>query len=79
MRRFLCAGFAAVLVALCAASASAQTTGSINGSVADNTGAMLPGVTVTATSPAMMGVQTAVTNEGGNYRFPSLPPGVYVA
>jgi hypothetical protein len=55
----------------------AQTTGSINGSVVDNTGAVLPGVTITATSPALMGAQSAVTNEGGAYRFPSLPPGTY--
>jgi hypothetical protein len=38
---------------------------------------VLPGVTVTATSPVLMGVQTAVTNETGAYRFPSLPPGTY--
>jgi hypothetical protein len=62
---------------LIAASAAAQTTGSINGTVVDNTGAVLPGVTVTATSPALMGVQTAVTGETGLYRFPSIPPGTY--
>jgi hypothetical protein len=78
MRRFLCGVSAAVLVALTATTAFAQTTGSINGTVADNTGAMLPGVTVTATSPAMMGVQTAVTNDTGNYRFPAVPPGTYL-
>jgi hypothetical protein len=66
-----------VLVWLSGVPAAAQTTGSINGTVADNTGAMLPGVTVTATSPALMGAQTAVTNETGNYRFPSLSPGTY--
>ena len=38
---------------------------------------MLPGVTVTATSPALMGVQTTVTNEQGTYRFPAVPPGTY--
>ncbi len=53
------------------------TTGSVNGAVSDNTGAILPGVTVTATSPAIMGARTAVTNEQGHYRFPALPPGAY--
>ena len=53
------------------------TTGSVNGTVTDNSGAVLPGVTVTATGPAVMGVQTAVTNEQGQYRFPTLPPGTY--
>lgn len=69
--------FAAALTIVFATAASAQTTGSINGTVTDNTGAVLPGVTVTATSPVMMGVQTAVTNENGAYRFPSVPPGTY--
>jgi hypothetical protein len=57
--------------------AAAQTTGGINGTVSDDSGAVLPGVTVTATSPALMGVQTAITNEQGQYRFPSLPIGTY--
>jgi len=55
----------------------ASTTGSINGKVADNSGGVLPGVTVTATSPSAMGVQSSVTDTGGNYRFPALPPGTY--
>ena len=57
--------------------AAAQISGSINGTVTDNTGAVLPGVTVTATSPALMGPQAAVTNNEGVYRFPTLPPGNY--
>ena len=55
MRRFLCGVSAAVFVVLSTAVASAQTTGSINGTVTDNTGAMLPGVTVSATSPGTDG------------------------
>jgi hypothetical protein len=55
----------------------ASTTGSINGKVADSSGGVLPGVTVSATSPSSMGVQTSVTDTGGNYRFPALPPGTY--
>ena len=68
---------AAVVVLVATAAAFAQTTGSINGTVTDNTGAVLPGVTVSASSPALMGVQTAITNDQGAYRFPSLPPGTY--
>jgi hypothetical protein len=75
--RFPATVLAAVFVLFSTTAAFAQTTGSVNGTVTDNTGAVLPGVTVTATSPAMMGVQTAVTNESGVYRFPSLPPGTY--
>src|SRR5256885_6672457 len=55
----------------------ASTTGSINGKVADSSGAVLPGVTVTATSASLMGVQTSVSDTGGLYRFPALPPGTY--
>jgi hypothetical protein len=55
----------------------ASSTGSISGQVVDDSGAVLPGVTVTATSPAQMGAPTAITNEEGIYRFPSVPPGEY--
>jgi hypothetical protein len=55
----------------------ASSTGTIQGRVADAQGAVLPGVTVTATSPALLGQQTTVTSETGNYRFPAVPPGTY--
>ena len=55
----------------------ASTTGSINGKVADSSGGVLPGVTVSATSPSSMGIQSSVTDSGGYYRFPALAPGTY--
>jgi hypothetical protein len=55
----------------------ASSTGSISGEVKDAQGGVLPGVTVTATSPAQIGQLTAVTNEAGIYRFPAVPPGEY--
>jgi len=71
----------AIALAVCvtgAVSASAQpTTGSINGTILDNTGGVLPGVTITVESPALLGAQTTVTDASGDYRFPSLPPGSY--
>ena len=51
--------------------------GRINGTVTDNTGAVLPGVTVTTTSPALIQPQVQVTGSDGSYRFQALPPGVY--
>jgi outer membrane receptor protein involved in Fe transport len=61
--------------------AAAQTTstraGAINGTVTDTTKAVLPGVTVTLSGPAIMGAPTGVTDEGGAYRFAALPPGEY--
>lgn len=55
--------------------AAAQVGGSIIGTVADQTQAVLPGVTVTVTGPALMGSRTAVTDAEGKYRVPALPPG----
>jgi hypothetical protein len=55
----------------------ASSTGTIQGRVTDAQGAVLPGVTVTATSPALLGQQSAVSSETGNYRFPAVPPGTY--
>ena len=53
------------------------TTGAINGKVADASGAVMPGVTVTIASPSMQGVRNAVTDTEGSYRFPAIPPGEY--
>jgi len=55
----------------------ASSTGTIQGRISDAQGAVLPGVTVTATSPSALGAQTTVSSETGNYRFPAIPPGVY--
>ncbi|MGE3274817.1 MAG: carboxypeptidase regulatory-like domain-containing protein [Vicinamibacterales bacterium] len=71
--------FAAAL-ALCLASVSpagAQDQGRLQGIITDAQQATLPGVTVTATSPALIGTQTAISEVDGRYRFPSLPPGRY--
>ncbi len=71
--------FATLLAfALLALPAAAQEqTGSITGTVKDSSGAVLPGVTVEARSPAAVGVSSAVTDANGIYRFPALPPGTY--
>src|SRR5258708_36590571 len=59
--------------------AQAQNTSSIAGAVKDATGAVLPGVSVEAASPALIEkVRTAVTDGGGNYKIVDLRPGTYV-
>src|SRR5216684_647958 len=68
--------FSVVLVC-CSAFGQGPTGGSINGTVTDSSGAILAGVTIRATSPALIGEETAVTNEQGQYRFPLLPVGTY--
>jgi hypothetical protein len=51
---------------------------SLAGTVRDATGAVLPGVTVEASSPALIEkVRTAVTDGGGQYRIEALAPGLY--
>jgi hypothetical protein len=50
---------------------------SIEGTVRDSSGGVLPGVTVEARSPALVGVQSTVTDQNGTYRFPALAPGRY--
>jgi hypothetical protein len=54
----------------------AQTTGSISGRVSSNA-APLPGATVEATSPAMLGARVATTDADGLYHLPLLPPASY--
>ena len=72
------AGLIASLVVLAGSPAAGQGTATIVGQVTDQSGAVLPGVTVTATSPALQVPQvTDVTNELGEYRLAPLPIGVY--
>jgi len=54
-----------------------RTTGDIRGVITDESSAVLPGVTVTLKGRTVAGTPTVVTNEGGVYRFPNLPPGTY--
>jgi iron complex outermembrane recepter protein len=64
------------LVAVVPRVAAAQAT--LAGEVKDTTGAVLPGVTVEAASPALIEkVRAAVTDGSGRYRIESLPPGSY--
>ena len=54
------------------------TTAQINGTVKDQSGAVLPGVEITVTQTATGAKRTAVTNETGNYVLASLPLGPYM-
>ncbi|MBI3049461.1 MAG: carboxypeptidase regulatory-like domain-containing protein [Acidobacteria bacterium] len=55
-----------------------QLTGTLIGTVKDEQGGVLPGATVTVSSPSLFGgALTAATNEWGQLRFPVLPPGRY--
>jgi len=79
MRRLVIFFALCLITCAWAASAFAQgvQTGTIRGVVRDAQGLAVPGVTVTATSPALQGPRVAVTDTTGSYTFPSLPPGIY--
>jgi outer membrane receptor protein involved in Fe transport len=66
-----------IMVCLSAAAAAQERTGSIEGMLKDSSGAVLPGASVQATSPTLVGAQVAVVDGQGRYRFPALTPGVY--
>jgi hypothetical protein len=59
------------------AGAQISETGSIFGKVADSSGGIIPGVTVTLTSPKLLQPLTATTSETGTYQFPKLDIGAY--
>ncbi len=68
----------ALLVALAMPAYAQQQTGAITGRATDASSAALPGVTVSITSPNMIGgARTAITDEQGVYRFTLLPGGQY--
>ena len=72
--------FAVVLSLMLVTPALAQSqaaNGSIEGTVLDSSGAVLPGVTVTVTSTDTGASRSLVTNERGIYRAPLLPLGTY--
>ena len=54
-----------------------QTEARIAGTISDQNGGVLPGVTVTVTSSATGAARTAVTDEQGRYTITNLPPGTY--
>ena len=60
------------------ARAQSSTTGAIAGVAKDQSGGVLPGVTVEAASPSLIEkVRTAVTDEHGEYKIVDLRPGTY--
>jgi hypothetical protein len=73
---------ACLLIAGVASPVGAQSTdrSGLEGKVADQSGAVLPGVTVTISSPALQSPQLVMVTDGeGHYRFAALPAGTYTA
>src|SRR3989442_331291 len=69
---------AALALSMLPRAVGAQSTGSIAGLVTDSSGAVVPGVTVEASSPALIEkVRSAITDAQGRYEIVALPPGTY--
>ena len=82
VRGFAAVAWFTVMIGLFAASPlvaqSATNTSGIEGKVVDESNGVLPGVSVTISSPALQAPQMdGVTDENGRYRFTALPRGVY--
>src|SRR5881396_415111 len=74
LRGFLCVG---VVIFLASVVVLGQAVSEINGSAADNSGAILPSVTITITEESTGLVRTAVSNDLGRFVLPAVTPGRY--
>lgn len=54
-----------------------ETTGGLQGTVADSSGAVVAGASVTVTAPTLVGSKETKTDAAGYYRFANLPPDTY--
>lgn len=77
MRRMVMLLVVAVSLASPAMAGAQGGDGSLRGTVKDDQGAAMPGVTITATSPGLIAPSVAVTETDGSYRVVNLPPGTY--
>src|SRR6266850_4627331 len=68
-------GLAAAAIVFTCASAWAQATATISGTARDQSGAVLPGVTITVTQQETGLIRTTVSNDTGSYVLPNLPLG----
>jgi hypothetical protein len=76
-RKFTLVLLASLLMALCTIAVAQAPTGTITGTVADESGAIIPNATVTITNKATGVNRTATTNSEGFYAAPALPAGDY--
>jgi hypothetical protein len=77
MRTVIALAIVSTMAFVAIASAQGVQTGTIRGKVIDAQGLAVPGVTVTATSPALQGLRTTTTDMTGGYSLIALPPGAY--
>lgn len=78
IKLFTLAVFALVsLLFVTASMAQTNTTGSVDGTVVDSAGAVVPNATVTISGPNLIRDQSTQSDRSGSYRFLAIPPGRY--
>src|SRR5262245_18977765 len=77
MKAIFTTGVLSCLFFAITASAQVGINATLSGTVSDATGALIPGVDVTAKNTGTGVTSTSITNESGTYRFASLQPGQY--
>src|SRR5262252_2053134 len=78
MRNRRCAAALLLVCLLFCTTALTQTSNAtLGGTVSDGSGALIPGVSITATNTSTGIVTTVISNEAGAYQFASLQPGSY--
>lgn len=77
MKRFRLSLFCLLMLAVGMPAMAQEQSGSIQGTVRDAQGGVLPGATVEARNMSGAGIVTTVTDTAGVYRFPALAPGAY--
>jgi len=80
--RGLLLAFSFVLGTICFTTNSVQvlaqeTTGGVQGTVHDPSGAVVPGALVDISGSSLIGTKEVITDKAGFYRFVNLPPGSY--
>ncbi|HEX4154559.1 MAG TPA: TonB-dependent receptor, partial [Acidobacteriaceae bacterium] len=73
----LALGFATIQLSFTPAVSAQETTGELQGTIKDQTGALIPGAKVTVSTPTLVGTKSLVTDSKGYYHFSNLPPGIY--
>src|SRR5688572_20099086 len=77
MKRFILFILVLLIIPASVFAQARLTGGDIQGTVLDNTGGVMPGVTVTATHVATNQSRSVTTDEAGKYYLPALSAGVY--
>ena len=75
--RFIASLVLALVVGTTTVAVGQVTSGSINGTVRDATGGVIPGATVTVANPSTGVTRTVTTNDTGDFVVPNIPPGDY--